>query len=60
MKISRDQQSKTWLLESGSHVLYRGRKSPWDHPAILEDARRREAEVRAGSRGPRRESPKPG
>jgi len=60
MKISRDQQSKNWLLESDSHVLYAGRKSPWDHPTIIREALRREAEVRKlAQRGPRREQPKP-
>jgi hypothetical protein len=56
MKICRDQRSHLWLLQSESHVLYKGRKSPWDHPSILREAQRREAEVRSAphreSRGP--------
>ena len=46
MKIARDPQSKVWVLSSDSAVLYQGRQSPWDHPAILRDARLREAQAR--------------
>jgi hypothetical protein len=51
MKITRDQQTKAWVLSSDSAVLYQGRKSPWDHPAILREAQQREHELkRAGPR----------
>lgn len=54
MKIRRDQDSKCWVLTAESHELYRGRKSPWDHPSILQEAQRRErAVLKAGAHGPR-------
>ena len=38
MKISRDKHTKFWVLSSGSKVLYKGRRSPWDHPEIIREA----------------------
>ena len=38
MKITRDKHTKFWVLSSGSKVLYKGRRSPWDHPEIIRDA----------------------
>jgi hypothetical protein len=58
MKIIRDPQSKHWVLQSDSLELYRGRKSPWDHPAIIREALEREAQARGAARGPRREHAK--
>jgi len=55
MKISRDQKSRNWLLSSESGVLYKGPKSPWDHPSIIREALQREAEGSAdGPKPPRR------
>ncbi len=48
MKICRDKQSKFWTLSSDSHVLYKGRKSPWDDPTIIREAQEREKTLRAG------------
>jgi hypothetical protein len=42
MKIMRDPQSKFWVLSSNSRVLYKGRRSPWDDPAIIRQALARE------------------
>jgi hypothetical protein len=42
MKIMRDRQSKFWVLSSDSHVLYKGRRSPWDDPRIIRAAFDRE------------------
>ena len=56
MKISRDQKSRNWLLSSESGVLYKGPKSPWDHPSIIRDALQREAAGSAdGPKPPRRQ-----
>jgi len=38
MKITRDKHTKFWVLSSGSKVLYKGRRSPWDHPEIIREA----------------------
>ncbi len=50
MKISRDKQTKFWTLSSDSHVLYKGRRSPWDDPTIIREAQQREQGLRAGAR----------
>jgi hypothetical protein len=42
MKISRDPNSKFWILTSNSRVLYKGRRSPWDDPTIIRQALARE------------------
>jgi hypothetical protein len=42
MKITRDKQSKFWVLSSDSRVLYKGRRSPWDDPTIIREAFKRE------------------
>jgi hypothetical protein len=42
MKISRDPNSKFWMLTSNSRVLYKGRRSPWDDPTIIRQALARE------------------
>jgi hypothetical protein len=42
MKITRDKQSKFWVLSSESRVLYKGRRSPWDDPTIIREAFQRE------------------
>jgi hypothetical protein len=55
MKITRDPQNKVWVLSSDSRVLYQGRKSPWDHPAILLEAQKREDELKR--KGPRANGP---
>ncbi len=49
MKIERDRTTGLWVLTSGSHVLYSGRRSPWDSPRILREAVRRERSL-AGER----------
>jgi hypothetical protein len=45
MKIMRDPQSKFWVLTSNSRVLYKGRRSPWDDPAIIREALARERQL---------------
>ncbi|HSG87645.1 MAG TPA: hypothetical protein VLA56_00420 [Pseudomonadales bacterium] len=45
MKIERDRSKKMWTLTSGSHVLYCGRRSPWEDPAIMRDALHRAREL---------------
>ena len=45
MKIMRDKQSKFWVLSSESRVLYKGRRSPWDDPAIIRQALDRERAI---------------
>jgi hypothetical protein len=55
MKITRDPERKVWMLTSDSAVLYQGRASPWDHPAILREAQQRESELKR--RGPRANGP---
>jgi hypothetical protein len=42
MKITRDKQSKFWVLSSDTRVLYKGRRSPWDDPTIIREAFKRE------------------
>lgn len=42
MKISRDPASRLWTLTSGDHVLYAGRRSPWDNPRVMREALERE------------------
>ena len=42
MKITRDKQSKFWVLSSDARVLYKGRRSPWDDPTIIREAFERE------------------
>ena len=57
MKIARDPASRLWTLTQGNHVLYAGRKSPWNDPELIRAALRRErtmAPNRSGlDRGPR-------
>lgn len=55
MKITRDPHRNLWVLSSDSAVLYQGRKSPWDHPAILREAQQRERAL--ACRGPRANGP---
>lgn len=50
MKISRDPASRMWTLTSGTHVLYAGRRSPWDDPRLMRAAVELERSVRRGSR----------
>ena len=38
MKIRKDKHTKSWVLSSGSKILYKGRRSPWDHPEIIREA----------------------
>lgn len=45
MKIERDRSQGMWLLKSGNHVLYSGRRSPWDNPRIIRDAIHREHQL---------------
>lgn len=42
MKITRDKQSRFWVLSTGPRVLYQGRRSPWDDPTIIREAFARE------------------
>lgn len=42
MKITRDKQSRFWVLSSDTRVLYQGRRSPWDDPSIIRQALARE------------------
>jgi hypothetical protein len=49
MKIERDRSQGMWLLKSGNHVLYSGRRSPWDNPHIMRDAIHREHQLHHGS-----------
>lgn len=45
MKIERDQSQRMWTLTSGPHVLYRGRRSPWEHPQLMREALEREQQL---------------
>lgn len=45
MKIHRHPQDRHWILSSGQHVLYRGMRSPWQSPALLREAARRERQL---------------
>jgi hypothetical protein len=47
MKIEKDPASRLWTLSSGSHVLYTGRRSPWEQPSVMRDAARRERTLAA-------------
>jgi hypothetical protein len=40
MKIHKDRKTGEWLLTAPEGVLYQGRRSPWDHPEIIREARR--------------------
>jgi hypothetical protein len=51
MKITKDKQSKFWVLSSETRVLYKGRRSPWDDPTIIREAFDRERAM-ARSAGP--------
>jgi hypothetical protein len=48
VNIRRDKQSKFWVLSSNQRVLYEGRRSPWDDPAIIRQALDREKSLGAG------------
>lgn len=47
MKIHRNTQNRLWLLTSGPHVLYQGRRSPWQLPELLREAAQREQQLRS-------------
>jgi hypothetical protein len=51
MKISRDKHTKFWVLSSGSKVLYKGRRSPWDHPEIIREALTQDPEIKQKAAG---------
>ncbi|MEE4361959.1 MAG: hypothetical protein V2I63_10595 [Pseudomonadales bacterium] len=52
MKIERNRDARVWLLTSGTHVLYRGHRSPWEKPELMAEALRRERALRQqGERG---------
>lgn len=38
MKIERETETRLWVLSDRDRVLYRGRRSPWDNPAIIREA----------------------
>ena len=52
MNIRRDKQSKQWVLSSNERVLYEGRRSPWDDPAIIRQALDREKSLGLRSQPP--------
>lgn len=52
MKIERDQDRGLWTLKSGTHVLYSGRRSPWENPRLMKDALQRERQLHGGRRRP--------
>jgi hypothetical protein len=39
MRIHKDRKSGLWVLSSVDGVHYQGRRSPWDHPEIIRQAR---------------------
>ena len=45
MKMYRNPDNRLWQLISGQHVLYSGRRSPWQSPELLRDAARRERQL---------------
>ena len=58
MKITKDKQTKFWVLSSDTRVLYKGRRSPWDDPTIIRQAFDRERAM-ARSAGPKRQTSEP-
>lgn len=54
MKIHRNAQDRLWLLTSGPHVLYQGRRSPWQLPDLLREAAEREQQLRHRETGQHR------
>jgi hypothetical protein len=48
MKIERNREARVWLLKSGGHVLYSGRRSPWERPELIREALRRERDLQGG------------
>lgn len=48
MKIERDREARVWVLKSGGHVLYSGRRSPWERPELMREALRRERDLHGG------------
>ena len=56
MKIRKNPQKKLWELSSGATILYRGRRSPWDHPEIIRNAQAAEH----SPRGPTPSEHRPG
>ena len=58
MKITKDKQSKFWVLSSDTRVLYKGRRSPWDDPTIIRQALDRERAM-ARAAEPKRQTSEP-
>ena len=56
MKITKDKQSKFWVLSSDTRVLYKGRRSPWDDPTIIREAFDRERAMARSARTKRQTS----
>jgi hypothetical protein len=48
MKIERNREARVWVLKSGGHVLYSGRRSPWERPELMREALRRERDLQGG------------
>ncbi len=42
MKVRHIRSSDIWLLSKGKKVLYRGKQSPWQSPAVIAVALRRQ------------------
>ena len=59
MKIARDPTSRVWKLTSGRHVLYEGRRSPWDDPRVMREAAEREETVRGARQAWQEEQGRP-
>ena len=51
MKIYRNPANRQWQLVSGQHVLYSGRRSPWQSPELLREAARQERRLGRAPRG---------
>lgn len=57
MKIHRSADDRQWLLTSGPHVLYRGRRCPWQSPQLLREAAQQERQLLSNSGQEPRPSP---
>jgi hypothetical protein len=51
MRIHRDRNTGLWVLSSPEGILYQGRRSPWDHPEIIHQARRQRRSPQRRARG---------
>ncbi len=45
MKVVHIRSADVWLLSKGNKVLYRGKSSPWQTPAVVAAALKREGKL---------------